>query len=137
MQFFVREETWSSKTLQKKIKFFPQFFLSACLRNCFLCWDHWNSDVTPTLDAALLCSSSDQIDAVSGDINSSLILIDQLPWLAPLPIHSCVGAIANRGQWEQGWSLFMTTDLGPVGATGRKKNSDRFKSVYFGKTDQS
>ena len=42
-------------------------------------------------------------------------------WLAPLPIHSCVGAIANRGQWEQGCSLFMATDLGPVRATHRKK----------------
>ena len=42
-------------------------------------------------------------------------------WLAPLPIHSCVGAIANRGQWEQGCSLFMATDLGPVRATQEKK----------------
>ena len=32
-------------------------FLSAFLWNCFLCWDRWNGDVTPTLDAALLCSS--------------------------------------------------------------------------------
>ena len=32
-------------------------FLSALLRNCFLCWDHGNSDVPPTFDAALLCSS--------------------------------------------------------------------------------
>ena len=32
-------------------------FLSPFLRNCFLCWDHWNSDVMPTLDAGLLCSS--------------------------------------------------------------------------------
>ena len=29
-------------------------FLSAFLQNCFLCWDRWNSDVMPTLDAALL-----------------------------------------------------------------------------------
>ena len=42
-------------------------------------------------------------------------------WLAPVPIHSCVGAIANRGQWEQGCSLFMATDLGPVRATRKKK----------------
>ena len=35
--------------------------------------------------------------------------------------HSCVGAIANRGQWEQGCNLYMATDLGPVRAT-RKKN---------------
>ena len=42
-------------------------------------------------------------------------------WLAPVPFQSCVGAIANRGQWEQGCSLFMTTDLGPVRATHRKK----------------
>ena len=33
----------------------------------------------------------------------------------------CVGAIANRGQWEQGCSLFMATDLGPVRATRKKK----------------
>ena len=32
-------------------------FLSAYLRNCFLCWDRWNRDVMPTLDAAMLCSS--------------------------------------------------------------------------------
>ena len=31
-------------------------FLSAFLRNWFLCWNHWNGDVTPTLEAALLCS---------------------------------------------------------------------------------
>ena len=23
---------------------------------CFLCWDHWHGDRTPTLDAALICS---------------------------------------------------------------------------------
>ena len=23
----------------------------------FLCWDHWNNDMKPTLDTALLCSS--------------------------------------------------------------------------------
>ena len=28
---------------------------------------------------------------------------------------------ANRGQWEQGCSLFMATDLGPVMATSGKK----------------
>ena len=32
------------------------FLLSPLLRNCFLCEDHWNSDVTPTLDKVLLCS---------------------------------------------------------------------------------
>ena len=48
-------------------------------------------------------------------------------WLAPLPIHSCVGAIANRGQWEQGCSLFMATDLGPVRATRRKKEKKKKK----------
>ena len=42
-------------------------------------------------------------------------------WLAPLPFHSCVGNIADRGQWEQGCSRLMATDLGPVKAT-RKKN---------------
>ena len=29
-------------------------------------------------------------------------------------------AIANRGQWDQGCSLFMATDLGPVRATHKK-----------------
>ena len=33
------------------------FFLSALLQNCFLCWNRQNGDVTPTLDAAMLCSS--------------------------------------------------------------------------------
>ena len=33
------------------------FFLSAFLRNCLLCWHHSDSDMMPTLDAALLCSS--------------------------------------------------------------------------------
>ena len=32
-------------------------FLMIRLQNCFLCWDRWNGDVRPTLDAALLCSS--------------------------------------------------------------------------------
>ena len=43
-------------------------------------------------------------------------------WLAPVSIHSCVGAIANEGRWEQGCSLPMSTDLGPVRATREKKN---------------
>ena len=30
--------------------------LSAFLRNCFLCWDCWYSDMTHALEAALLCS---------------------------------------------------------------------------------
>ena len=34
-----------------------RLFLSAILRNCILCRDRWYSDVTPKLDAALLCSS--------------------------------------------------------------------------------
>ena len=38
------------------------FLLSAFLRNCFLCWDHWNGDVMPILDAALLCSSRADTD---------------------------------------------------------------------------
>ena len=42
-------------------------------------------------------------------------------WLAPVPFQSFVGAIANRGQWEQGCSLFIATDLGPVRATRKKK----------------
>ena len=42
-------------------------------------------------------------------------------WLAPLPIHACVGAIANRGQYEQGCNLYMATDLGRVRATRKKK----------------
>ena len=54
----------------------------------------------------------------------SLILSEQSQvqvWLAPVPIQSCFGAIANRGQWEQGCSLLMATNLGPVRAT-REKN---------------
>ena len=42
-----------------------------------------------------------------------------------MPFQSRVGAIANRGQWEQGCSRFMATDLGPVRATRRKKNTLR------------
>ena len=38
------------------------FLLSAFLGNCFLCWDRWNGDVMPTLDAALLCSSRAGLD---------------------------------------------------------------------------
>ena len=37
-------------------------------------------------------------------------------WLALLPIHSCVGDIANRGQWEQSvvYSWLQTwVQLGP------------------------
>ena len=33
------------------------FLLSPFLQNCFLWWDLRNGDMTPTLDAALLCSS--------------------------------------------------------------------------------
>ena len=53
--------------------------------------------------------------------------------MAPVPFQSCVGAIANRGQWEQGCSLFMATDLGPVRATSRKKKKkkERKKVVYY------
>ena len=42
-------------------------------------------------------------------------------WSASVPFQSFVGAIANRGQWEQGCSLFIATDLGPVRATRKKK----------------
>ena len=52
-------------------------------------------------------------------------------WLAPLPINSCIGAIANRGQWEQACRLFMATDLGPVRATRRKKRPILFNFYYF------
>ena len=36
-----------------------QFFLGSTVlpNSFFLCWDRWNGDVTPTLDAALLSSS--------------------------------------------------------------------------------
>ena len=50
-------------------------------------------------------------------------------WLAPVPIHSCVGAIANRGQWDQGCSLLMATDLGPVRATRKNKNKKNMPQV--------
>ena len=54
-----------SKKVKTKLNFLEVFhfnntrctFLSAFLRNCFLRWDCWNCDVTPTLDADLLCSS--------------------------------------------------------------------------------
>ena len=47
-----------------------------------------------------------------------------------MPIHSCVGAIANIGQWEQGCSLFMATDLGPVRATRIKKKKKKFEKLF-------
>ena len=37
--------------------------------------------------------------------------------------NACVGAKANRGQWEQGCRLCMATDLGPVRATLEKKKN--------------
>ena len=37
-------------------------FFSSLLRNCFLCWDRWNGEVT--FDAALLCSSRAGSDLV-------------------------------------------------------------------------
>ena len=43
--------------------------------------------------------------------------------------YKCVGAIANRGQWEQGCSLFMATDLGPVRATRREKKKLNLKNL--------
>ena len=43
-------------------------------------------------------------------------------WLAPVPFQ-CVGAIANRGQLEQGCSLSMATVMGPVRATRKKKKN--------------
>ena len=46
----------------------------------------------------------------------------RIKWLAPVPIHSCV---ANRGQWEQGCSLSMATDVGPVRATRKKKKKKK------------
>ena len=52
-------------------------------------------------------------------------------WLAPVPLQLCVGAIANRGQWEQGSSLFMATDLGPVKATSKKKILSNLKTAIF------
>ena len=41
-------------------------------------------------------------------------------WVAPLPFQSCVGAMANSRPMGTG-AYYMTTDLGPVGATRRKK----------------
>ena len=60
-------------------------------------------------------------------------------WLAPVPFQSCVGAIANRGQWEQGCSLLMATDLGPVRATCKKKKGQRnpsWKALDYSNTNQ-
>ena len=34
-------------------------------------------------------------------------------------------AIENRGQWEQGCSLSMATDLGPVKATRKKEKKKK------------
>ena len=44
------------------------FLFSAFLRNCFLCCDHWNGDMMPTLGTALLCSSrvGSDLGCVSG-----------------------------------------------------------------------
>ena len=54
---------------------FVYFFLllSAFLRNCFLCWDHWNGDVMPTLDAALLGSSR-----VGSDLGRESRMVEEL-----------------------------------------------------------
>ena len=38
-----------------KLKTESFFLLSSLLRNCFLCWDPWSSDVMPILDATVLC----------------------------------------------------------------------------------
>ena len=46
----------------------------------------------------------------------------------PQVVNICVGAIANRGQWEQGCRLFIATDLGPVRATSKKKKQ---KKTYW------
>ena len=51
--------------------------------------------------------------------------------MAPVPIQSCVGGIANRGQWEQGCSLFMAADLGPVRATRRKKRTLHISPEHY------
>ena len=56
-------------------------------------------------------------------------------WLAPVPIQSSVGAIANRGQWEQGCCLYMATDLGPVRATRKKKTFPQFRGYSVGLTN--
>ena len=40
-----------------QINIYSVFLWSAFLQNYFLCWDCWNGDMMPTLDAALLCSS--------------------------------------------------------------------------------
>ena len=55
------------------------FLLSAFLQNCFLCWDRWNNDVTPTLDATLLCSSRAGSDLV--------VSLDWFEELKPLQRH--------------------------------------------------
>ena len=43
-------------------------FFSAFLQNCFLCWNHLNGDVMPTLDMALLCSSREGSDLGCKDL---------------------------------------------------------------------
>ena len=53
--------------------------------------------------------------------------------------------IKNRGQWEQGSTLVMATDLGRVRATGKKKKKKKkvsfyleieFGAIYYFKTRQ-
>ena len=51
MHDWMLEVFWHKKIGHRRI------FLSAFLWNCFLCWDHGNGDMPPTLDMALLCSS--------------------------------------------------------------------------------
>ena len=53
------------------------FLLYAFLRNCFLCWDLWNGDVMPTLDAALLSSmrAGSDLGRVSGLVEELFSII--------------------------------------------------------------
>ena len=43
--------------LENILRTITGFLLSALFQNYFLCWDHGNGAVPPTLDAALLSSS--------------------------------------------------------------------------------
>ena len=54
-----------------------------------------------------------------------------LPWHSKcaVDLNICVGAIANRG--EQGCSLPMATDLGPVRATSKKKKIPEVNYIYL------
>ena len=89
------------------VKVFLFFF--AFLQNCFLCWDRWNGDVTPTLDMALLCSSRAGTDLgrESGLVWGAYISKHKQPYsLLILITHVCgSGDHINIEHAHSGYSL--------------------------------